>query len=78
MLPAAFPDANIFRFGYASNWFGDDRLDTRPEIVAEKLLNKLCAARQREPERSLIFVAHSFGGLVLVKVGLRRSYCFSL
>jgi alpha-beta hydrolase superfamily lysophospholipase len=68
MLPAEFPTGRILRYGYRAEWFGADALKTRAGIISENLLDRLSALRVREPTRPLIFVAHSFGGLVVVKV----------
>ena len=40
----------------------------------ESLLNGLVARRQEDPDRSLLFVVHSLGGLVLKDV--RKSECW--
>ena len=68
MLPAEFPTARIFRFGYLSEYYGEERLSTRPGVIAEDLLRELHFVRRDTPKRPLIFLAHSFGGLVLMKV----------
>jgi len=68
MLPAAFPTARILRYGYRSDWFGEAALNTRATTIAEGLLDELRTARKDVPLRPLIFIAHSFGGLVLLKV----------
>jgi alpha-beta hydrolase superfamily lysophospholipase len=68
MLPAAFPAARILGYGYRSDWFGEAALNTRAATIAEGLLDELQTARKDAPARPLIFVAHSFGGLVLMKV----------
>ena len=70
MLPAAFPTARILSYGYRSDWFGEAALNTRAATIAEGLLDELRTARKDAPLRPLIFIAHSFGGLVLLKVSL--------
>jgi hypothetical protein len=70
MLPAAFPAARILRYGYRSDWFGEAGLNNRAATIAEGLLDELHTARKDASLRPLIFVAHSFGGLVLLKVSL--------
>ncbi|KJX93183.1 hypothetical protein TI39_contig4372g00015 [Zymoseptoria brevis] len=54
------------RFGYASDWFGEELVKTRVSTIGAKLLKGLARARKSAPNRPLIFVAHSFGGLVVM------------
>jgi predicted alpha/beta hydrolase family esterase len=70
MLPAEFPAARIFRYGYPSDWFGEFAVKTRAATIAEGLLDELNDIRGAHTDRPLIFIAHSFGGLVLIKVNL--------
>ena len=75
MLPSKIPGARVLRCGYQSDWIGTDANYTRPSLIAESMLKDLSQHREHEPERPLVFVAHSFGGLVLLKVrqqNLRR------
>jgi hypothetical protein len=49
MLPSVAPDARIMRYGYESQWFGDDRVDTvrlKASTVAQLLLQELNFARE--------------------------------
>lgn len=78
MLPAAFPKARILRFGYRSDWFGEAAIKTRAASIAEGLLAELQSARKDDPDRPLIFVAHSFGGLILLKVSFVWIDCAAL
>ena len=41
MLPHAIPRARIMRFGYDSQWFGEDPIKQRLSTVAEELLSCL-------------------------------------
>ena len=70
MLPAEFPTARIFRYGYPSDWYGEHAVKTRAATIAEGLLDELNDIREEHTKRPIIFIAHSFGGLVLVKVNL--------
>jgi hypothetical protein len=68
MLPAVLPAARILRYGYLSEWFGENALRTRAASIAERLLDELQAYRRDNVDRPLIFIAHSFGGWVVIKV----------
>ncbi|KAI1178130.1 P-loop containing nucleoside triphosphate hydrolase protein [Nemania sp. FL0916] len=75
MLPKAVPTARIMRFGYESGWYGtakDNPKKTYVFDVAEMLLSQLELYR-RDNIRPIIFLAHSYGGLVLMQA-LRRSF----
>ncbi|EMR83515.1 putative nb-arc and tpr domain protein [Botrytis cinerea BcDW1] len=75
MLPNAIPTARIIRFGYESGWYGaaeDDPKKTQVSDVAEMLLKQL-ELHRRNVTRPIIFIAHSYGGLVLMQA-LRRSF----
>ncbi|RWA09422.1 hypothetical protein EKO27_g5687 [Xylaria grammica] len=81
MLPKAVPNARIMRFGYKSNWFGsreNEPQNTHPpkktlvSQVADMLLRDLEYYR-RGITRPIIFIAHSYGGLVLIHA-LRSSF----
>ncbi|RWA07187.1 hypothetical protein EKO27_g7911 [Xylaria grammica] len=69
MLPAVLPDARIMRFGAKTQWFGDYSIKTSTSDVAELLLNALCRDRKDTDSkaRPLIFIAHCFGGLAVMK-----------
>ena len=71
MLPLEFPAARILRYGYPSDWFGEHAVKTRAATIAESLLDELNDIRTDNTNRPLIFIAHSFGGLVLLKVWVR-------
>ncbi|KAI9855289.1 MAG: hypothetical protein M1824_006216 [Vezdaea acicularis] len=67
LLPAAIPNARIFTFGYESKWHKDAAWQRR-SLCAVQLLDALYAKRQQEEEtkyRPLIFIGHSFGGVVI-------------
>ena len=46
MLPAVAPNARIMRYGYESQWFGQDAMQQSASTVAERLLRAL--KRQRK------------------------------
>ncbi|KAG9201349.1 hypothetical protein G6514_005721 [Epicoccum nigrum] len=68
MLLAVAPDARIMRYGYESQWFGQEAMQQSVSTVAERLLRALKRKREDVPSRPLLFVAHCFGGLVVLKV----------
>ncbi|KAH5617588.1 hypothetical protein HBI23_253250 [Parastagonospora nodorum] len=67
MLPAVAPQARIMRYGYQSQWFGEGAMRQKASIVAHRLLLALRRKREHSPYRPLLFIAHCFGGLVVVK-----------
>lgn len=67
-LPSELPDARIMRYGYNCDYFGRTAVDKSPMNVAEDFLRELNKARLRSPERPLMIIAHSFGGLVVAEV----------
>ncbi|KAI0096586.1 hypothetical protein GGR51DRAFT_28597 [Nemania sp. FL0031] len=76
MLPQAIPRARIMRFGYMSDWNGTSGRNKRTYVsdVADMLLRELeFHRRDQRVARPIIFIAHSYGGLVLIKA-LRMSF----
>ncbi|KAK7552469.1 hypothetical protein IWX46DRAFT_343274 [Phyllosticta citricarpa] len=73
MLPAIAPHARIMRYGYRSAWFGSDRVRAKVGKIAERFLRALERKREECPTRPIIFVAHCFGGVVLMRA-LSLSY----
>jgi hypothetical protein len=70
LLPASVAKARIFAFNYASDWVRDAPMEDLRN-VATKLLTMLHDNRddrQQDKEKPLIFIAHSFGGLVVQEV----------
>ncbi|KAH7350702.1 hypothetical protein BKA65DRAFT_582695 [Rhexocercosporidium sp. MPI-PUGE-AT-0058] len=77
LLPEDFPDCRILTFGYdshVSNFFGGAANKDGITAHGNAFLNRLVGVRTNNcpPERKIIFIAHSLGGLVL-KETLRRS-----
>ncbi|KAF1347336.1 hypothetical protein EJ07DRAFT_68763, partial [Lizonia empirigonia] len=73
MLPALALNARIMRYGYQSQWFGKEIMQQNVSIVAEQLLGALRRKRKDVSLRPLLFVAHCFGGLVMLEAA-RREY----
>ncbi|KAI0892242.1 hypothetical protein F4806DRAFT_241780 [Annulohypoxylon nitens] len=66
MLPAALPNVRIMRYGYMSNWFGENLIQQNITRVTQRFLISLRRYR-KEPAcqtRPLLIGAHCFGGLV--------------
>ncbi|KAF2684709.1 hypothetical protein K458DRAFT_417577 [Lentithecium fluviatile CBS 122367] len=74
MLPAVAPHARIMRYGYQSQWFGEEATRQKASTVAQRLLGALHRNRKEYPFRPLIFIAHCFGGLVVLKALLDARY----
>ncbi|OAG35259.1 hypothetical protein AYO21_10530 [Fonsecaea monophora] len=67
MLPEVVLNARIMRYGYKSGWFGVDAIKQSARTTAERFLTALRRERKGCTDRPLIFIAHSFGGLVVLK-----------
>ncbi|KAF2183062.1 hypothetical protein K469DRAFT_212821 [Zopfia rhizophila CBS 207.26] len=67
MLPAVAPHARIMRYGYQSQWFGEGAVRQKASTVAHRLLLALKRKREEFLFRPLVFIAHCFGGLVVLK-----------
>lgn len=57
MLPAVVPDARIMRYGYQSQWFGDEAISQKVSTVAQRLLLNL------RRDRKVRYLFHRDGGL---------------
>ena len=71
MLPYWLPTARIMHVTYDWAWFGRDTAIQRWLLVlARELLRAVMAKRQTCPTRPIIFIGHSFGGLIIKSVSL--------
>ncbi|KAF2478346.1 uncharacterized protein BDR25DRAFT_251107 [Lindgomyces ingoldianus] len=55
------------RYGYQSQWFGKEPMQQSVTTVADRLLRALRRKREGFPFRPLLFIAHCFGGPVVLK-----------
>ncbi|CAG8955662.1 hypothetical protein HYFRA_00010926 [Hymenoscyphus fraxineus] len=68
MLPNVIPNARISVFGYRSQWFGKDAVQTDIKAIANELLESIQEERGvRNVKRPIIFIGHSLGGLVVAR-----------
>ncbi|KAF8519738.1 hypothetical protein BU17DRAFT_47444, partial [Hysterangium stoloniferum] len=67
LLPETLPSARILTYGYDARTHGENRSQQTMYDVAVDLVAKLFAFRINTStgERPLIFIAHSFGGIIL-------------
>ncbi|KAI1452155.1 hypothetical protein F4805DRAFT_46261 [Annulohypoxylon moriforme] len=65
MLPATVPNARIITYSYESRWHANAP-KTRLELCGEELARSLHDFRAEIPDRPILFIAHSLGGLVVV------------
>ncbi|KAG9235915.1 hypothetical protein BJ875DRAFT_398164, partial [Amylocarpus encephaloides] len=68
MLQKVIPNARISVFGYRSQWFGPDAVQTTIRAIATDLLHHIQLDRDgKNSKRPIIFVGHSLGGLIIAK-----------
>jgi hypothetical protein len=67
LLSHSFPTARILSFAYNSNWFVDAPKKTAQQI-GRKLLGDLVEHRGDSQRLPIIFMGHSFGGIVIKEV----------
>ncbi|KAI1477675.1 armadillo-type protein [Daldinia eschscholtzii] len=65
LLPKSFPQARISSFAYNSDWLVDAPIKSS-QSISERLLEELQTKRQ-SPRLPIIFIGHSFGGIVIKK-----------
>uniref|UniRef100_A0ACC2JMA8 Uncharacterized protein n=1 Tax=Lasiodiplodia mahajangana TaxID=1108764 RepID=A0ACC2JMA8_9PEZI len=65
MLPNVVPRARIIAYNYESRWHANAP-KTRLALCGEELAKSLHSFRTDAPERPIIFIAHSLGGLVVL------------
>jgi hypothetical protein len=68
MLRHDVPNAHVMIYGYESQWKGPETLTTTVSHIAERFVDRLITQRDETGQRPMIFVAHCFGGIVLLKV----------
>ncbi|KAF8525538.1 hypothetical protein BU17DRAFT_41759 [Hysterangium stoloniferum] len=70
LLPEALPSARILTYGYDARTHGENRARQTMYDVAVDFVARLSAfrIRTRTEDRPLIFIAHSFGGIILKNV----------
>ena len=76
LLPTNFPNTRIATYGYDSQvtrFFNGASSQTNILDHGRSLLSALEANRRGDPQRPIIFIVHSLGGLIL-KDALRRSW----
>lgn len=72
MLPADVFGARIMAYKYDSAWHADAP-NTRLQLCGEDLVNSLQVFREGVPDRPVIFIGHSLGGLVIQYVRERAT-----
>jgi len=70
MLRQDVPNARVMIYGYESQWKGPETLTTTVNHIAESFVDRLITQRAETGARPMIFVAHCFGGIVLIKASL--------
>ncbi|EQL01948.1 NACHT and WD40 domain protein [Ophiocordyceps sinensis CO18] len=59
-----FPDARIVSFAHNSDWLIDGPVKTAQQI-GHRLLDELAEHRSRRPRVPIVFIGHSFGGIII-------------
>ncbi|WPG99120.1 Hypothetical protein R9X50_00193100 [Acrodontium crateriforme] len=66
-LPDLFPTARIMRFGYDLDWNESSKVVRRIHDLGARLFQDLMEKRESCYRRPLVFIAHGYGGLVVLK-----------
>ncbi|KAF6822496.1 hypothetical protein CPLU01_11994 [Colletotrichum plurivorum] len=74
LLPRAFPTARILSFSYNSDWLVDAPEKTAQQI-GHRLAERLAEHRGEALRLPIIFIGHSFGGIVIKQVRSLLSVC---
>ena len=72
LLPVKLPAARILKYNYASSYLVDAPKESLRSI-ASRLVYLIHVLRKEDPKaagRPIIFIGHSFGGIVIMDVGL--------
>ncbi|KAJ0362696.1 hypothetical protein COL26b_013263 [Colletotrichum chrysophilum] len=72
LLPRAFPTARILSFSYNSDWLVDAPEKTAQQI-GHRLAERLAKRRGEALRLPIIFIGHSFGGIVIKQIVNRES-----
>ena len=60
MLPAIVPNARIMRYGYQSQWVGDEAISQKASTVAQRLLLTLRRARKVWFGRQMVCLSDAY------------------
>ncbi|KAI0188278.1 hypothetical protein EV127DRAFT_471280 [Xylaria flabelliformis] len=64
LLRDDFQAARILSFTHNSDWLVDAPVQSAP-VIGQKLLDQLTKERQSRPKLPIIFIGHSFGGIII-------------
>lgn len=67
LLPGDFPATRILSFAYNSDWLVDAP-ETTAQQISQRLIKKLEERRGDSQRLPIIFMGHSFGGIVIKEV----------
>lgn len=73
MLPAKVPNARIMTYNYDSKWHRNAPR-TRLHLCGKDLITNLHNFRNNVPNRPIIFIGHSLGGLVIQHACTRKAW----